>query len=123
MAGGLLSEFTVEAEGVAYRLRMDMNALVAFEEMTGGKNAFEAIEEMGKGKGSFRDMRHLVRAMLLRHRPEATLVEAGDVMSSGLQAVMDGISAAMPQAVDMPEDAPGNVEGRTETPQEMSPSG
>lgn len=111
MGRGLLSDFTVTVEGALYRLRMDFNALISFEESTGQK-AFDAIEAMAGGKVDPRQLRELVRAMLQRHHPDATPILAGDILSADMVGVMQGINAAMPRPEDVPDATVGNGAGR-----------
>jgi hypothetical protein len=45
MAGNVKGEVTLEHGGVTYRMRVDMNALADFEEVSGIENALAALQE------------------------------------------------------------------------------
>jgi hypothetical protein len=104
MTNRFLGEGQVVAGGVTYRLRFDMNVLADLEERT-GKNSVDVMKALDGG-GSVKALREICHAMMMLHHPEATLLEAGNVISENLQAVMQIITSAMP-----PDDkarAPGN---------------
>jgi len=117
MANRFIGETTAQADGKSWTLRCDFNAMAAFEEAT-GKDAMTAFEAAEQGDVSILDLRHLVRACLLRHHPDATLCDAGDVLSYDLGVVQRLIEGAMPtsgeaaelgngQPVTAPVTAPG----------------
>lgn len=103
MANRFKGETSVVVGDTRYTLRLDFNALCAFEEAT-GHNALAFLERMEDGVGamSVRDMRALVLAMLQGTHPEATLALAGEVLSTDVEALGRAVAAASP------ETAPGN---------------
>lgn len=96
MANGFKGEATAQVDGKTFTLRLDFNAMCAFEEAT-GRDAMEVLEGLERGKYRATDLRALVWSMLHRHHPEATVADAGDILSSDLQALMRVIEAARPQ--------------------------
>lgn len=106
MANKFKGEVQVVVDGVTYTLRMDMNAMCAFEELTGKKAipTLEAMEVEG-GMGSVSDMRAFMWAMLQEDHPEVTLKDAGRIMSENVDALGEAIAAAAPEAE--PTDAAG----------------
>jgi hypothetical protein len=95
MANRFMGETTAQIDGQTWTLRCDFNAMAAFEEAT-GKDAMTAFEAAEQGNVSVLDLRQLVRACLLRHHPDATLCDAGDVLSHDLGVVQRLIEGAMP---------------------------
>lgn len=104
MANRFKGETTVEVAGKVWRLVLDFNALCHFEGAS-GKNAMEVMQAFEGGKHSSTDLRHLMCAMLARHHPEATVEDAGDLLSEGLDVVGQALAAAMPAPGDDPEAA------------------
>ena len=102
MANRFIGETTAQADGKSWTLRCDFNAMAAFEEAT-GKDAMTAFEAAEQGDVSILDLRHLVRACLLRHHPDATLCDAGDVLSHDLGVVQRLIEGAMPTSGEAAE--------------------
>ncbi len=89
----------VEFEDQPYRLVLDMNAYAEYELATGIH--YQALNEaMAKGMVSAAGARHLVRACLLRHHPQATLQLAGDLISEFPDLVIRLFSAAAPSEQD-----------------------
>jgi hypothetical protein len=116
MANRFLGEASASVDGKSYTLRLDFNAMCAFEEAT-GEDAMQMLEslERGKPKGAVKGqgyatiLRTLVWCMLKRHHPDATQEEAGDILSSDLEALQRALLAAQPKA---PEGAVGNGQSR-----------
>ncbi|WP_353472325.1 hypothetical protein PVT71_13615 [Salipiger sp. H15] len=110
MSNRFLGEVDVTVDGKAYKLRFDFNAMCEFEDHS-GKDAMQAFEAVEAGKIGIRDLRLLTLACMLRHHPEATLQEAGDLISHDLSAVMKVMRAAAPAAGDGPGTDQGGAEG------------
>lgn len=117
MGNRFLGEATAKVDGKEWTLRCDFNAMAEFEDAT-GKDAMDAFQAAEEGDVSLKDLRHLVLACLLRHHPDATLCDAGDVLSYDVGVVQRLIAAAMPtegeaaelgngQPVTAPVTAPG----------------
>lgn len=95
MSNRFLGEASAQVDGKVWTLRCDFNAMAEFEGAT-GQDAMTAFEAAEDGEVSVVDLRHLVRACLLRHHPEATLRDAGDVLSQDMGVVQRLIAASMP---------------------------
>ncbi|NVK57325.1 MAG: hypothetical protein HWE26_17110 [Alteromonadaceae bacterium] len=80
-------------------LLFDFNALALFEEERGvpALDVIAALEDEDKPP-RISDLRLLLWVGLVRHQPEVTLQQAGDIMSEAPTALMEGISAALPPA-------------------------
>ncbi|WP_323041145.1 hypothetical protein [Gemmobacter sp.] len=78
-------------------LRVDFNALCAFEGQT-GREALPWIAELEAGRvQSATQLRAMVWATMLRHDPAAMIEAAGHVLDRHPDAVYRAIGAAMPQ--------------------------
>ena len=89
----------VEYEDQPYRLVLDMNAYAEYELATGIH--YQALNEaVSQGMASAAGARHLVRACLLRHHPQATLQLAGDLISEFPELVVRLYAAAAPTAAE-----------------------
>lgn len=78
-------------------LRVDFNALCAFEAET-GRDALPWIAALEAGQmQSATQMRAMVWAAMLRHDPGAAIVRAGDVLDRHPDAVHRALGAALPQ--------------------------
>jgi hypothetical protein len=116
MANRFLGEAEARVDGKTYTLRLDFNAMCAFEEAT-GEDAMQMLESMergkkmagGPGRGSATILRKLVWCMLQRHHPETAEEVAGDILSADLDALKRTLLAAQPA---VPESAPGNSPAR-----------
>lgn len=95
MANKFFGEASAKVDGKDWTLRCDFNAMAEFEEAT-GKDAMEAFEKAEAGEVSIADLRRIVRAFLACHHPDATLRDAGDVLSHDVEVVQRVITAAMP---------------------------
>ena len=104
MANRFKGEASVTIDGKVWTLRMDFNAMCAFEEAT-GKAAMATLEGFEGGDYTMSDLRAIVHAMLLRHHPDATPQDAGDILSEDSEVLMRVLSHAMPDAGDR---EPGN---------------
>jgi len=88
-------EATVEAAGKSYKLRLDINAMCCFEDVT-GKEAMAVLEALERGKASTKDLRAMLWCCLQGHHPEATIEDAGEIMSQNLEALTSVLQNAMP---------------------------
>lgn len=87
----------VVVDGVTWRLRFDMNVLAELQEKT-GQPIEVVLAELDKGPSAIATLRKVCHEMLLHDQPQATIRDAGAVLSEDLEGVMAVISAAMPQA-------------------------
>ena len=71
MANRFLGEVDVAVGDKRWRLRLDFNTMIEFEDMT-GKDAMSSFEAMEKGEATLRDMRAMVHACMLHHHADAT---------------------------------------------------
>jgi len=95
MANQFLGEVTVQGGDKTYTLRCDFNAMAEFETAT-GKEAMTAFARVETGKVSVLDMRAMMWSFMRRHHPEASIEEAGDLLSNNINALRDVIQATMP---------------------------
>lgn len=107
MANQLKGEVTAEAMGASYRLVLDFNALCEFEDAT-GLDPGDTIDALAKGekvKAKLTTIRQLIRAALLRHHPETTVRDAGDLITADPSVLRRCLQAAMARG-----DEPGGAE-------------
>ena len=97
MANRFLGEATVEADGRLWTLRCDFNAMCEFEDAT-GKDALTVFGEFETGKVGVKDMRAMMWAFMQCHHPEATMQDAGNLLSANVDAMMNVIKSASPTA-------------------------
>lgn len=97
MANKFFGEVDIKAADVAYKLRMDFNAMCEFEDVT-GKNALDAFADFEAGKISVKNLRAMMYAFLKHHQPEITLEKAGDILSENMDAMQEVVAASMPSA-------------------------
>lgn len=98
MANRFMGEVSAQSvDGRDWTLRMDMNAMCEFEEAT-GTPAIEAFQQAEQGGASIPMMRHVVFAAIKRHHPDATIEDAGDILSEDPQIVQRLMSAAAPDS-------------------------
>lgn len=91
-------EIRVPCGGRIWTMCLDFNALCDFEEET-GRNAIEVLAAIEGGEGvRLSDMRVLVHCALRRHHPDATLIDAGDVVQASPDALAEAMTAAAPPA-------------------------
>lgn len=112
MGNKIKGEITVSVEGKAWILVCDFNALADYEDRTGEK-AFDLIAEMEQENPSVSKMRQLMLSCLLDRHPDATLRDAGRVMSVDDAALGRAFDAAFPepeqQGAESGEEAPGEA--------------
>ena len=87
-----------------HMLVLDYNALANLEQLT-GRNAIEVTEEIDQGTASFTDRRFAFLACLLRHYPQMTVIEAGDIASEDPGALNRAAEAAAPDASQVAENS------------------
>lgn len=96
MANKFLGEISAQSvDGRDWMLRMDMNAMCEFEDVT-GQSAIEAFQQAEQGKAGISMMRQVVFAAMRRHHPEATIQDAGDILSADPQVVQALMAATAP---------------------------
>ena len=100
MANRFLGEVAVEVDGETWTLRCDFNAMCEFEDAT-GKQAMATFEAFERGKASTKDMRAMMWSFMRRHHPDATLQDAGDLLSANSGVLNDVISATMPTQAEV----------------------
>ena len=99
MSNRFLGEVKVTAADRTWTLRIDFNAMCAFEDMT-GKDALQVFEGIDTGAVGVKDMRAIMHACMLRHHPDATAQDAGDVLSEAPEVLTRLVQAAMPSAAE-----------------------
>lgn len=96
MANQFKGEIGVDVDARHFVLRMDFNVMAEFEDQTGIR-ALDFLETAEKGKASIKEIRQFIHCALLSRQPDATLQDAGDVMSSDTNALGRLIAVASPQ--------------------------
>lgn len=95
MANRFKGEASVTIDGKIWTLVCDFNAMAEFEGAT-GKDAMAAFEKAEEGDVSIADLRHMVHCFLKAHHPDATLQDAGNIMSEDVGIVVRLVAAASP---------------------------
>jgi hypothetical protein len=95
MGNRFKGEVSITIDGKVWTLVCDFNAMITFEEAT-GKDAMDAFEQAEESDVSLPDLRHMVHAFLQAHHPDATLRDAGDIMSEDVGVVARLVAAASP---------------------------
>ncbi|OWJ69823.1 hypothetical protein CDV50_16005 [Haematobacter massiliensis] len=98
MANTFLGEVRAVAHGARYTLRLDFNAMCAFEEASGGKSSFDLLARYAIGAIRATEMRLLVWSALQHHHPDATEETAGNLLSADGEILRQLIEAAAPDA-------------------------
>ncbi len=111
MGNRFKGEASTQFEGKTYTLRVDFNAMCAFEDMT-GKNALEVFAGFESGSAGVSDMRAMAWSFLRKHHPETDLNFAGDLLSESSELLADVMAAAMPDADEVGE--LGNVKAKAQ---------
>jgi hypothetical protein len=96
MANRFMGEVTAQADGETYTLRMDMNAMIEFEDAT-GIDPMKAFENAEGGVASLKVMRAIIHAAMKRRHPEASIAVAGDILSEDPTVVGRLMAAAAPE--------------------------
>ncbi|WIY25118.1 GTA-gp10 family protein [Parasedimentitalea psychrophila] len=99
MGNRFKGEVTITIDGKIWTLVCDFNAMAEFEAAT-GKDAMDAFEKAEEGGVSIANLRHMVHAFLKQHHPDATLQDAGNVMSEDIAIVANVLAAASPTAAE-----------------------
>ena len=102
MGNRFLGEATVVADGRTFTLRCDFNAMCEFEDQT-GENALSVFQEFETGKVSSTHMRAMMWAFMQHHHPDATLKDAGELLSANVDSLLEVIEASSPQADEAAE--------------------
>lgn len=94
---GFRGEFPLKACGTDWVLRFDFNALAFFEERS-GIPALQFMTDMEKAGAVPRisDLRLMLWAGLQRHHSDVPIETAGDILSENPQAIIEGMTRAMP---------------------------
>ena len=108
MVNHFKGEGEVKADGKTWTLRFDMNVLANLERQT-GKRAMQFLEDMDNGEAPIDTRRMICHAMLRKHHPEATIDDAGEILSEDMDGFMAVLQAALP---DRRQDQPGNAEAK-----------
>lgn len=95
MANRFRGEVSISVEGRSFTLRMDFNAMAEFEDAT-GRAALDVFQEAEKGTARMSTIRAIVFAALTRHHPDATVQDAGDILSEDPGVVQRLMAAAAP---------------------------
>lgn len=95
MVNHFKGEGEVKVDGKIWRLRFDFNVLADLE--TSGRRAGDVLAEIDGVMPSIGTLRMVCHLMLRRHHPDATLEDAGDILSEDAGAVMAVIRAANPE--------------------------
>lgn len=104
MANAFLGETTLQGDdGNVYTLRLDFNAMCAFEEKTGlnALDAFGELEAASQPNGhnpKLSLMRSIMWAALTHHHPDITLEEAGALLSQNFDALEKVMAAMLPDS-------------------------
>ncbi|WP_444668485.1 hypothetical protein [Cereibacter changlensis] len=88
------------------KMVMDYNCLCELESIT-GKPAMDVLAGFEKGNARMTDLRAFYYACLLRHQPEMTVQDAGDIAAEYPEALVQIIESATPASPK--SDAVGNV--------------
>lgn len=91
----MANRFKGEVAAGAYTLRCDFNAMCNFEDAT-GESALDVFERFEKGGVTVKHMRAMMWAFMQHHHPDATLQEAGDLLSENSDALRAVIQASSP---------------------------
>jgi hypothetical protein len=102
MANRFFGETSVAIAGKTYVLRLDINAMCDFEDVT-GKEAMTVLEQLEKGKANTKDLRAMFWCCLKGHQPDVTIEEAGALQSQNLDALTAVLQAAMPTDDEAPQ--------------------
>ena len=106
MANRFLGEVAAQMSGETYTLRLDMNTLAEIEDAT-DKHALDLLSEIEKGRARVKDLRALAHAAMLHHHPDASVQDAGVLLSENDGVLLKLLVAAMPTAEEV-EGKPGN---------------
>lgn len=110
MANRFLGEVDVTVDSKNWKLRFDFNAMCEFEDRT-GKDAMKLFEDVEEGRIGIRDLRVIALVCMLHHQPDATLKEAGILLSCEMDAVLRVMRAAAPQVDDISDAERGSAAG------------
>ena len=111
MANGFKGEASITIDGKTWTLVCDFNAMAEFEEAT-GKDAMDAFEKAEEGGVSIVDLRHMVHSFLKAKHPDATLQDAGDIMSEDVGIVQRTIEDANPTLAEAGDLGNGQAAGK-----------
>lgn len=89
-------EIAVEVGGRRYTLVMDFNVMAEFEEAT-GIGALDFLGQAEQGNARISLLRAFTHAALLPHQPDATVEDAGDLLSEDQTVIGRLIAASVPE--------------------------
>jgi hypothetical protein len=108
MANRQKGEVNLVVDGRTYTLVLDIDAMCALEEHFSTPSHDATWDEIAVkvNKGSVRVVRALIWAMLQRHHPELSVVDAGHLMNDagGILGLAKVLKVAMESATPDPED-------------------
>lgn len=107
MTNRFRGETTATVDGRTFKLRLDFDALAAFETAT-DKNALACLAEIEGGQARAADIIAMVRAAMQRHHPDDTGL-AGDLLSEDVTVLRRLLEACAP-------DSGGDVAGNPTAP-------
>lgn len=97
MANRFKGEVAVQHEGREYVLVLDFNTLADFEDKT-GRDPLSWLDGVGKGSVKLSDMRAMVWAAMTQQEPDATIRDAGALLSEYPDVLTRLVQAAAPEA-------------------------
>jgi hypothetical protein len=107
-------------DGRTFTLVLDIDAMCALEEHFSSATHDATWDEIAAkvNKGSVRVVRALIWAMLQRHHPDMSVVEAGHLMNDagGILGLAKVLKVAMESATPDPEDIKALGAGKTNPP-------
>jgi hypothetical protein len=115
MANRFKGEATAKLDGETYTLRCDFNAMCAFEDETGldALDVFEKLEVGGKKAGiNIRTLRLIIWSFMLHHHPDATLEQAGGILSENMDVLAEIIKASSPTSSEVGDLGNGKPKSR-----------
>lgn len=102
----MANRFKGEVTAGDYTLRCDFNAMCDFEGAT-GESALDVFERFESGGVKVTHMRAMMWAFMQHHHPEATMQEAGELLSENTDVLGQVIQASSPTHGEIGE--AGNV--------------
>lgn len=109
-------EIAVQVEGRTVVLVLNFNVMASFEAST-GINALRMINGADDGKTGALELRDLVHHCMLPRQPQATVEEAGDVLSADSGVIIRLVAASTPK----PEPALVGEEGNGKAARKKRP--
>lgn len=100
MGNAVLGDVDFASPSGWYKLRFDFNAVCAFDGVlaaadSAGLTSAMRIAALENGQGTASDLRGLIWAMLQRHHPEVSLLQAGDLIDEDTVGWSRAMASAM----------------------------